>query len=594
MSAGFRTKLFIAALGVSAVSVLVAAVLVSSLLSRQTRERIERTLIAEARLVAELLSTREVSADMLDHEANRLGSYIPARVTFIGADGRVMGDSAKQADDLDALENHDDRPEVLDARSHGIGVVRRYSSTVGAEMLYVALPTRHPSVGFVRLARPLTDIREQLRSIRRVTALALGVALAFSLALSQLLSALLSRRVRDMAEAATRYAAGDFSRPARQPGNDELSTVSRVLDRSVSELGHKVLELARDRARNEAILAGMAEGVLVVDAQRRVQLANDVARRMLRADSTAVGRHYLESIRHPGIAGVLSEALEGRRPDGVELSLQRDPERTMIARAAPVESPGGTAAVLVLHDITDLRKADRMRRDFVANVSHELRTPLTAIRGYIEAIDDETDEEQRQRFVSIIARQAGRMERLVNDLLRLARLEAGQEPAEMAACFVEPLFDGVIADLAPVIEARGHKIVSRVGPEAALLQTDAGKLHDALRNLLENAVSYSPEGSTITLEAAREGESVVLSVSDEGPGIPPHDLSRVFERFYRVDKARSRESGGTGLGLSIVRHLVQGLGGEVTAANLERAGARFTIRFPAEPDEVPANRTGVS
>jgi two-component system phosphate regulon sensor histidine kinase PhoR len=224
-----------------------------------------------------------------------------------------------------------------------------------------------------------------------------------------------------------------------------------------------------------------------------------------------------------------------------------------------------------------------MRRDFVANVSHELRTPLTAIQGYVEALQDEVplEPEEAARFLEIIARQASRMERLVRDLLRLARLEAGQEPVEPTQTDVDALFTDVVTELAGALEAKGQRVVTEVGPGAGAAHVDAGKLHDALRNLVENAVAYAPPDTTITLASNRGDGEIVITVADEGPGIPEADLARIFERFYRVDKARSRESGGTGLGLSIVKHLVGILGGEVKAANRPSGGAIFTVKLPA-------------
>jgi two-component system phosphate regulon sensor histidine kinase PhoR len=239
--------------------------------------------------------------------------------------------------------------------------------------------------------------------------------------------------------------------------------------------------------------------------------------------------------------------------------------------------------VLVLHDITDLRRADQIRRDFVANVSHELRTPLTAIRGYIEALlDDEPDGTETRKFLEIIARHSARMERLVSDLLRLARLDARQEALDLASCDMQQLFNTVVGDVALTAESKRQHITTVVDPAACRITADPAKLHDVLRNLVENAVHYSPEAATIQLEAAHADGVVRISVSDSGPGIPQDDLSRVFERFYRVDKSRSRP-GGTGLGLAIVKHLVELHGGEAAAENRPEGGARFVITLPDAP-----------
>jgi signal transduction histidine kinase len=239
--------------------------------------------------------------------------------------------------------------------------------------------------------------------------------------------------------------------------------------------------------------------------------------------------------------------------------------------------------VLVLHDITDLRRADQIRRDFVANVSHELRTPLTAIRGYVEALSegDATPEESR-RFLEVVERHVLRMERLVKDLLRLARLDAGQETLELVSCDTRALLQSVVADLLPAIEGRRQMVDIVVRPGAETLRGDPAKLHDAITNLVANAVTHGPEQTVVSIEASRADGHIALSVSDEGPGIPEEDLSRVFERFYRVDKSRSRDPGGTGLGLAIVRHLVELHGGQVRAENRAEGGARFTIELKSE------------
>jgi two-component system phosphate regulon sensor histidine kinase PhoR len=452
-------------------------------------------------------------------------------------------------------------------------------------MLYVAVPVTNaqaPGLATIRLARPLTEVREEVAAVRRAALVAAAAGLAAALALAWMLSAFLAARVRAIAAVARRYAAGDLSRPARDYGTDEIGTVARVLDDSVQEIGRRAGDLAADRARMEAILTGMAEGVLIVNDQGRLQLVNGAARRMLSLRDAWEGRHYLEIVRHPDIAAQVAAALADASPDAVELTLEGGV--TIVARAAPVALSAATGAVLVLHDITDLRRADRIRRDFVANVSHEMRTPITAVRGYVEALlEGEVDGPEARRFLEIIGRHALRMERLVRDLLRLARLEAGQETPERVSCSVDGLFAGAEAELESAIGARHQIVERRIAAGAETVTGDPAKLQDALRNLLENAVNYSPDRSRIVMAAERRADRLLLTVADEGPGIPDGDLPRVFERFYRVDKARSRSArdpGGTGLGLAIVKHLIELHGGRVTAANRPEGGAILTIDLP--------------
>jgi len=579
----FRTQVFLAALVSTWLTGVVATLLLTWSLSTQLIGRIERDLVAKTRLTAEALSHQPAMTPAeLDAQADTLGDQIGARVTLITADGVVVGDSAEDGAVLAALENHGNRPEIVASRRDGIGVAHRYSTTLEADLLYVAVPTTNPTIATVRLAVPLTDIETQKAAVWRLALWALAAGLGLALAFAWASSALLSRRLTAIAAVARRYAAGDLSRRSHDYGDDEIGTVARVLDDSVQELGRRITELSRDRARMAAILAGMIEGVLVVSAEGRVQLANAAVRGMLELADAPEEQHYLEIIRHPEVANAIGSALEGRPVPGVELTLRRGVSRTVIARVAPVEVPGGRAVVLVLHDISDLRKADQIRRDFVANVSHELRTPLTAIRGYVEALTESpADGEDARRFLAIIARHAHRMERLVMDLLRLARLDAGQEMLANTACALDALIAGVRTELEPAVKARGQTVRVTLDPDAATVVADPAKLHDVLRNLLENAVNYAPEQSTIEVASRVADGGVAIAVSDQGPGIPETDLERIFERFYRVDRARTRDPGGTGLGLSIVKHLVGLHGGRVTAANRPAGGAVFTVWLPS-------------
>jgi two-component system phosphate regulon sensor histidine kinase PhoR len=579
----FRTQIFLAAFVTTWITGLGATLLFTWSVRGQMIARIERDLVAKTRLAAELLTHQPpMTPAELDNEANVLGQKVGARITLIAPDGTVLGDSAEDGAALAAMENHGGRPEVVASKREGVGIARRYSTTLGVDLLYVAMPTVNPSVATVRLALPLTDIARQLNNLWRLAWVALAGGLLLSAVLAWTASAILSRRITAIAAVARRYASGDFSKPTYEYGEDEIGTVARVLDHSVQDLGQRLTELSRDRARLSAILGGMVEGVLVVNAQGRVQLANDAARTLLRLQDSTEDRHYLECVRHPDIAGAIGRALDGQQVGGLELTLRRGETRTLVARIAGISGiggPEGRGAVVVLHDITDLKRADQIRRDFVANVSHELRTPLTAIRGYVEALMDSPPDDPR-RFLEIIARHAHRMERLVMDLLRLARLDAGQEVLDKASCSLDTLIAGVRTELEPASETRRQTLRVALDPAAAIVVADPAKLHDVLRNLVENAVNYAPDGSTIEVSARPDGTGIAIAVADQGPGIPDADLPRIFERFYRVDRARTRDPGGTGLGLSIVKHLVGLHGGHVTAANRPEGGALFTVWLP--------------
>jgi two-component system phosphate regulon sensor histidine kinase PhoR len=580
----FQNKFFVAALSAALLALTVAGALFATTMRRQIDERVENTLVAEARLAADLIArgTPLSSVPELDEEADRIGQLIGARTTFIAPDGTVVGDSFETLQGIAAMENHAQRPEVVDARATGLGRARRYSATVKMDMLYVAVPVKHPSIAFVRVALPLTDVRNQLQAVLNATVAALGLALVGASIIAFVISQRIGRRVRLVADLARRYQSGDLTPAPLGFGDDEIGTVARALDRSVQEVGRRLAEQARDRSRMEAILTGMVEGVIVVDPQARLQLVNEAARQMLKLDEVGIGRPYVETLRLPAVVELVAAVLFGRTPDALQFSPPRDPQRTIIARAAPAAGAAEHGVVLVLHDITDLRRTEQIRRDFVANVSHELRTPLTAIRGYVEALTDgaATPEESR-RFIDIIGRHTLRMERLVKDLLRLARLDARQEPLELVSCDTRGLADAVVADVTPAAVERHQRFDVRIEPGAESVRADPAKLHDALRNLVANAVTYAPAQTTILVDARRVDHRVEISVSDQGPGIPEEDLSRVFERFYRVDRSRARDPGGTGLGLAIVKHLVELHGGNVRAENRPEGGAKFTIALPA-------------
>ena len=576
----FRTRTFLTVFVASSLALVVSTLLVERSLHAYMYQDIEQGLLNQARLASALLADLTALPDP-DAEADRLGQLGRARVTLIASDGTVLGDSEVARGDLGTLENHATREEVVRAVQSGEGTALRRSHTTDVGTMYAAVAVPRGPVAIVRVALPLTSVDARVAALRRYAFVGLAAGLVAALALTWTASLLLNRRIRIVAETARRYRTGDFTEPARDYGRDEIGTVATVLDDTARELGAKLTQMARERAHMDAILTGMVEGVVLLNASGRLVLTNPAAREMLRLPDTPEAMHYLEVVRQPDISGQLASALGGRQPAAAEihLDLERDRRHTFAAHVVPVARERGGGAVLVLHDITDLRRADQVRRDFVANVSHELRTPLTAIRGYIEALTDNPPPEEAQHFLEIIARHTLRMERLVRDLLRLARLDAGQEPLERADCHPAALVTAIAHDMQAQLESRHQRIDNRIGDDVTV-SGDSAKLYDVLRNLLENASNYSPEGGVIDVGASTAGGWLEIAIADRGPGIPDADLSRIFERFYRVDRSRTRDPGGTGLGLSIVRHLVELHGGRVTAVNRPGGGAQFTVRLP--------------
>lgn len=403
--------------------------------------------------------------------------------------------------------------------------------------------------------------------------------------LSLFLSASLARSLGEIMDAARQFAKGNLSARIRVRRDDELGELAHIINQSAHQLQERVAEIARDRGRTEAILSALDDGVLAVDHQGRVLLANPPLSRALDLVSP-IGRHYLEAVRQNEVGTLIEGVLRtGERRDAeVELLHQR---RFYTVTAVPFPGAEGTphGAVLTFDDATERRRVEDMRRDFVANASHELRTPLTSIRGFVEALEDGAleDPATAQRFLGKIRTHADRMATLIEDLLELSRLE-GRDGEE---AWVETSLDGVVDTVAVAFAetaARKEIDLRRSVQGAPVVVTDPERVRRILENLVDNALKYTPRGGHVSITGTAESDgSMVLEVADDGPGIGPEHRPRVFERFYRVDKARSRELGGTGLGLSIVKHLAESIGATVSLDSDPGRGSRFRLRLPARP-----------
>jgi two-component system phosphate regulon sensor histidine kinase PhoR len=578
----FRTRGLLGALAVLGVALGVSVLLIEESLRRDLEADARREILNQSRLVGALIAHQD-RLDDPDADADALGRLIAARVTLIDAQGRVVGDSDVGTAELASVENHAGREEIVAAARDGEGAAVRRSRTTSVDTMYAAVAVPRGPVAFVRVAISLASVGDRLWELRTRALAGLGAGLAVAALLTWLASSVVNRRIRSVAEAAARYRAGDFTRPARDYGRDEIGVVATVLDETARTLGARLSDMARQSAHTTAILDGMVEGVLLVDAAGRLVMTNPAAREMLRLADATAGRPYQEVVRQPGLASAFAQALAGGAPGPVDVSVGGDRRLALVGRVVAVAREQGGGAVLVLHDVTELRRADQVRRDFVANVSHELRTPLTAIRGGLEALTDTPppSADEQQQILEIMVRQGGRMERLVRDLLRLARLDANQEVLDRTPCQLAAVVAEVERDLGSALAARGQRIVATVNPPTLSLWADRTKLGDILRNLVENAVHHAPPGSAIEIGAAEAGATVEVTVADTGPGIPEDELRRIFERFYRVDRARSRDPGGTGLGLAIVRHLTELHGGRVVARNRPTGGALLTVTLPA-------------
>ena len=587
MPLGVRGKLFGLALLLIAVAGLAAGLYLEHALRPwlETRTEAELTrLTAAARLTVETLPAPATTAT-LQPAAERLARAVKARVTVIDRTGRVLADSGLSPRALSEVESHRDRPEVLDATRTGRGLARRYSHTLHTELLYEAQAFSRPDArGVVRLAMPHSEVEELATRLRRFLLAAGLLALLAAALMSAVSSHLFSRTLRTLVESARALASGS-ARRVTFSSTDELGRLAGSFNRLAEELERALTSLAGERDRAETILDAMEEGVLVLDAAGRLLLANPAARRLLALPPSAVGLLLAEVVRAPALHALLeAEPRVARRR--AELELLGPPARRVLAQVTPLRATSGT--LVVLHDVTEIRRLEAVRRDFVANVSHELRTPVSVIRANAELLLDGALEQPDggRRLAEALGRNAERLSRLVADLLDLARLEAREHPLELARLALAPAARKAIDTVETLAADKQLTLAVEIADGVEVL-ADASALDQVLLNLVDNAVKYTSNGGRIVLRArtdeTRDAE-VRLEIVDDGPGIEAQHRERVFERFYRVDAGRSRELGGTGLGLAIVKHLVEAQGGRVGVEPVAPHGCCFwvVLRRPEE------------
>jgi two-component system phosphate regulon sensor histidine kinase PhoR len=584
----FLWKLYVGYVVLIVLTAAVAGVVVVRRLVQDSLRETRRTLHTRAILLRGSAASALASAEYvhLQEHLRLIGDASGTRFTVIKDDGTVVADSEE---DPARLDNHADRPEVVAARSHGFGTATRVSYALGTRMMYVALPIQGQGqlLGYVRTALPLTVIDARLAHLRSIvysgasTAAAVGVLLGFFLARK------ITQPLRSMTTAAALIAGDGYDQRVRTRTKDEIGELADAFNRVSYHLRERMETIAKDHNQLLAVLGGMVEGVIAVDSDEQVVHMNQAAGTILHASpETSIGKRVWEVTRIRAIVETIADTIASAGEIIREAHIMEPPgERVVEMHASPLRSSKGelAGAVVVLHDVTELRRLENVRREFVANVSHELRTPVTTIKGFIETLCDGAldDREQAGRFLKIVARHADRLHAIIEDLLSLSRLEQGTETAELPRSegVLSEVLQAVVQDCAAKAEARQVTIVSSCDP-ALRAQINAPLLEQAMVNLLDNAIHYSKAGSTVWLEAAPEVNEIAIRVRDQGVGIPQEHLPRLFERFYRVDKARSREHGGTGLGLAIVKHIALVHGGRVSVASRIGQGSTFTIHLP--------------
>jgi two-component system phosphate regulon sensor histidine kinase PhoR len=558
-------------------------------LRRFHQEQMAADLLARAQILAgelppESLDAAPAAAERLCRE---LGRTTHTRFTVILPAGRVIGDSEQ---DPALMENHADRPEIAAALRGGIGKSVRFSDTRRQRLMYLAVPVHRQGavVGVVRASVPLAAIDRTLHVVYlEVLAGGLIVAAVFAL-IAFWLSTRLSRPLEEMRRVAEKLAAGDLTARAPVPG-DDTGALARALNDMAAQLGERMRTITEQRSAQEAVFASMGEGVLAVDRNERVLHFNPAAARLIGLPAEQIrGRTIQEVARNPDLQAFVAAALSGAGVTETDIVLYGDEERFLQLHGTALTDTAGAriGAVIVMNDVTRLKRLETVRRDFVANLSHELKTPITAIRGCVETLTEGAvkDPAESRRFLDMMARHVNRLGAMVEDLLSLSRIEfdaeRGRIPLEPGP--VGEVLQRAVQTFAGRADAKNIALAVNC-PEDATGLINAPLLEQAVGNLIDNAIKYSGDGTRVEVIAAAGARDVEIRVADQGPGIEKKHLPRIFERFYRVDQARSRALGGTGLGLAIVKHIVLAHHGSVSVDSAPGRGTTFTIRIPRSP-----------
>lgn len=589
----FTSKLFWKLFGVYSLLSAIAALCIITIIGQRQREivfdQVHRRLQHSAATVLILLEDpfKENPDEQLLESLKTIAAQNETRITLIAQDGSVIVDSEREPR---TMENHGDRVEVLQAKASGIGSSRRVSPTLGIPMMYLAMRAGDVDSpdGYVRVSVPLDSVETEVESVQRLVFVTSVVVSLMSLALMFFILTRITRPLTRLTGAANAIAGGDLQQTVEVPGGDELGTLgaafnlmSQELSSRMSELNQTSQELRESTQLLSTVFGSMVEGVLAVDNEERILFANRAARTLLDfEDRDPIGLRIWECVRNETVQTVVRQAM-----DGLERSVECELPRNNIVveiRSTPLTAEGRSGVVLVLHDVTELRRLGNVRREFVSNVSHELKTPLTIIQTAAETLLDGAleDTEYAKRFLKRINEQGARLHELIVDLLQLARVESGEHAFEFSNVAISPIISSVAEELSALAQSGQVELMVESVEEEILVKADQSALRTILENLLTNGLKYTPAGGKVTVSWRKEGTLALIEVRDTGVGIPSEHHDRIFERFYRVDRARTREIGGTGLGLSIVKHLANVLEAEVTLDSEVGQGSVFSLRIP--------------
>lgn len=582
----FRIKLTLTILGLISLVLLLLGTYFAKVLENSYLQTLNDLLTRESKLVAQAVRFPDVFSNQATL-AERVMQVAPSeemRLTVINLEGDVLFDNLTYAS---RMENHHDRPEFLAALNGQTGISRRYSETLGHDMMYVAVPVMQGNeiVGAVRSAMSMKDITNTIHNMWFSLLTGLLVTLVIGSIVVSRISFSIIRPIEEITRVARNITQRQYESRVRIKENDEIGQLAGAINFMASSLEQQMYEISENQQRLSGVLTNMTSGVIFISEQRRIMLVNPAVERLLGTPGhELVGKLHIEAGKSFGLSQYIDRCLDKGEKFREEVHIYYPQERILDVNFAPYINFKGEAkgVVVVLHDITEIRRLEKMRSDFVANVSHELRTPITSIKGFTETLLDGAmqDEETCRNFLQIIYDESERLYRMIRDILDLSKIEQRRIPLHMEQVHVQELVANAVAVMNDQAQ-RKHLTISlpRPTPEIWLL-TDKDCLQQIMINLLANAVAYTPEEGAITIRTDVCEQQLILQVSDTGIGIPEKDIPRIFERFYRVDKARSRDSGGTGLGLAIVKHLVEILQGTIQVESVEGKGTTFTVKLP--------------
>jgi two-component system phosphate regulon sensor histidine kinase PhoR len=585
----FKWKLFFTYLLIILIPFLAAQRYISHHIEEKLLQQIEERLFKEALLVKTIIeknASHRLPPLEMDELVKTLGKDIKERITFIDRKGTVLGDTEIPAEVLKHVEDHSNRPEFIEAFMGSHGMAIRHSTTLDMDMMYLAAKVEPEGVfvGVVRVALPLTEIQKLTHKTEYTLVSAFVLCALLILLLNGLVSKKLSKPIEEITQAAEAISGGNYNVKVYPTAKGELKALGDSVNIMASEIKKRIHEITQVKKTLATILRDMSDGVMVVNAHGVIVLVNSVLEELFGRQPSLVGKTPVEVIRNAQLQDGFDVILEEGGTFQMELSVAAaGPEKIFDVTAAaliPVKKTEG--AVAVFHDITGLKRIDRVRKDFVANVSHELRTPLTSVKGYAETLSggEIKDPAKITSFSQIILKHANRLSALVEDLLSLTRLESETSAPNKRDIDFSEVLDASILVVGPAAEEKRLSFNRESVPKDLAVWADRDQISQTLINLLDNAVKYTPEGGSVSVSVADVAREIHVTVKDTGLGIPRKDLERIFERFYRVDKNRSREMGGTGLGLSIAKHIIQGHGGRVWVKSELEEGSAFSFSLP--------------